>query len=97
MSHEYVQERWSHNSRTIICVCLLFVNGVPHESRDEAIQVVQVDYEMARLVNLLIAFLCGVVWLKGPRGDTPMAHNPSLQRMVKTLVPTSLRASLCQY
>lgn len=26
-----------------------------------------------------------------------MAHNPSLQRMVKTLVPTLLHASLCQY
>ena len=96
MSNEYVERRLSHNSRTIICVCMLFVNGVPHESKDEAIQVVKVDYEMARFVNLLIAFLCGVVWLKGPRDDT-MAHNPSLQRMVKTLVPTSLRASLCQY
>lgn len=51
---------------------------------------------MARFVNVLIAFLCGVVWLKRTEG-WQMAHSPSLQRMVKTLVPTLLHASLCQY
>lgn len=51
---------------------------------------------MARFVNVLIAFLCGVVWLKRTEG-WQMAQNPSLQRMVKTLVPTLLHASLCHY
>lgn len=46
----------------------MYVNGVPHESKDEAIQVLKVDYEMARFVNVLIAFLCGVVWLKRTEG-----------------------------